>query len=281
MHYVVRLADLVPNTSRGVSVTPLVGRPQGAVHLHSEIWSIDPGVRLPPHVHPHEEAALVLDGSVELERDDGRWILERGDHVIAGVGESHVIQTSSSNARLLVVTSPQPRGKPSDSINVRPWSRSVDRQQREIGTVLARGLGHFGDEQLSPPGDQQQAGYHGGGVTGVSIRMLVDAQQGANHMNVFVVQFEPGGAGHEHDHPYEESYLLLEGEAEAVLEGARYELAAGDFVWTSVGASHAFYNRSARPVRWIETQTPQPPRQNGHRFIAEWEELWKNAEIGR
>jgi len=36
-------------------------------------------------------------------------------------------------------------------------------------------------------------------------------------------------------------------------------------------------NKSAKPVRWIETFSPQPPAENAFRFMAEWEK--RAAEI--
>ena len=41
-------------------------------------------------------------------------------------------------------------------------------------------------------------------------------------------------------------------------------------VWTGVGCVHAFANVGKAPVRWLETFSPQPPRDNVFRFMAEW-----------
>jgi hypothetical protein len=40
-----------------------------------------------------------------------------------------------------------------------------------------------------------------------------------------------------------------------------------------VGAIHSFANRSPRRVRWLETQSPQPPSMYSHRFSHDWEYL--------
>lgn len=55
----------------------------------------------------------------------------------------------------------------------------------------------------------------------------------------------------------EESYIILDGEVEAVADGKRYTLREGDVFWTGVGCVHAFYNTSNRTVRWLETQSPR------------------------
>jgi quercetin dioxygenase-like cupin family protein len=87
------------------------------------------------------------------------------------------------------------------------------------------------------------------------------------------VEYQPGGAAHPHDHPLEESYYLLDGEVEAVADGRSYTLRRGDLFWTGVGCVHAFYNRSDRTVRWLETQSPQPPARHAYRFSRDWEYL--------
>ena len=92
----------------------------------------------------------------------------------------------------------------------------------------------------------------------------------AQHLTLFMVDFQPGGAGNIHDHPFEETYFFLSGEAEAILDGKTYQVKAEDFVWIGVGGTHGFFNKGTVPMRWIETQTPQPPNQHGFRFPADW-----------
>jgi hypothetical protein len=50
-------------------------------------------------------------------------------------------------------------------------------------------------------------------------------------------------------------------------------LRRGDLFWTSVGCVHAFYNRTNHTVRWLETQSPQPPARHSYRFDRDWEYL--------
>ena len=89
---------------------------------------------------------------------------------------------------------------------------------------------------------------------------------------MFMVEYEPGGVAHPHDHPLEESYALLEGEVEAEADGERYVLRAGDLFWTGVGCVHAFYNRTAaRPL--AGDTIPQPPARHSYRFNRDWEYL--------
>ena len=108
---------------------------------------------------------------------------------------------------------------------------------------------------------------------GVAIKMLVDQRLGAASLTMFLVEYEPGGKIDPHDHPFEETYYILEGEVDAVADGVPYSLKPGDLFWTGVGSVHAFYNNSDRTVRWLETQSPQPPVRNGFRFARDWEYL--------
>ena len=39
------------------------------------------------------------------------------------------------------------------------------------------------------------------------------------------------------------------------------------------GCVHAFTNRTAGRVRWLETQSPQPPARHSYRFNRDWEYL--------
>ena len=90
---------------------------------------------------------------------------------------------------------------------------------------------------------------------------------------MFMVEYQPGGVAHLHDHPLEEAYVILEGEVDAVADDQRYTMRVGDVLWTGVGSIHAFYNTSGGTVRWLETQSPQPPARYSYRFNRDWEYL--------
>ena len=59
---------------------------------------------------------------------------------------------------------------------------------------------------------------------------------------MFMVQYDQAGVAGPHDHPFEETYLFLEGEAEAVFDGETYHLQAGDVAFAGVGCVHGFRN---------------------------------------
>jgi mannose-6-phosphate isomerase-like protein (cupin superfamily) len=108
---------------------------------------------------------------------------------------------------------------------------------------------------------------------GINVRMMVDPDLGAQLSTMFMVQYDPDGATGPHDHPFEETYFFLEGEAEATFDGKPVVLGAGDIAWAGVGCPHSFRNLGGGPLRWLETQAPQPPRRHSYRFARDWDYL--------
>jgi quercetin dioxygenase-like cupin family protein len=103
--------------------------------------------------------------------------------------------------------------------------------------------------------------------------MMVDTDLGAQLSTMFMVQYEPRGLAGPHDHPFEESFLILDGEVDARFDGEPYHLAPGDVAWAGVGCVHEFSNPTGGTVRWLETQAPQPPARHSYRFARDWRYL--------
>jgi quercetin dioxygenase-like cupin family protein len=57
--------------------------------------------------------------------------------------------------------------------------------------------------------------------SGITVKMMVDGDLGAQLTTMFMVQYEPDGVAGPHDHPFEETYLILEGETDATFERPR------------------------------------------------------------
>ena len=115
--------------------------------------------------------------------------------------------------------------------------------------------------------------------SGIAVKMLIDGRLGAVLHTMFMVEYEPGGVAQPHDHPLEETYYMLEGEVEAMADGDVFTLGPGDVFWTSVGCVHAFRNKSQGKVRWLETQSPQPPANHSYRFNRDWDYLVRAARL--
>jgi mannose-6-phosphate isomerase-like protein (cupin superfamily) len=109
--------------------------------------------------------------------------------------------------------------------------------------------------------------------SGITVKMMVDSDLGARLTTMFMVQYAPDGVAGAHDHPFEETYLFLTGTAEAQFDGERYRLGPGDVAFAGVGCVHGFRNVGTGPLRWLETQAPQPPGRHSYRFVRDWDYL--------
>jgi mannose-6-phosphate isomerase-like protein (cupin superfamily) len=116
--------------------------------------------------------------------------------------------------------------------------------------------------------------------SGITVKMMVDSDLGAQLSTMFMVQYEPAGVAGAHDHPLEETYMILEGEVDGWFDGAQYRLKPGDTAWAGVGCVHEFRNPTQGIVRWLETQAPQPPRRHSYRFRRDWKYLEEKLEKG-
>ena len=109
--------------------------------------------------------------------------------------------------------------------------------------------------------------------SGISVKMMVDRTFGADHVTMFTVDYELGGAAQAHDHPFEEAYVFVAGEVECEMDGQHYTFRPGDVAFAGVGSVHGFYNTGTERVRWIETQAPQPPARHAYRWVDQWRRL--------
>ena len=268
--------------SQGYTRVSLVDHTTGAVHTGLGLCQLEAGGTLEPHLHFYEEAFYILEGQVLGSMDGRTYQFGPGDYGIIQASVSHSWRGIGDRpVRWLEMLSPQPKpaGQERDTFFLKGTTPPVEGSPPDFRDPTTRYLGHFDDLQMPPPSQLQMDGYRGSNIYGISLKMLVDRMLGAQHLTLFMVEFQPGGDGNIHDHPFEETYFLVSGEAEAVLDGKSYHVKAGDYVWTSVGGTHGFFNRGTVPVRWIETQSPQPPNQQAFRFPADWAYLARKLGI--
>ena len=120
--------------------------------------------------------------------------------------------------------------------------------------------------------------------SGIAVKMLVDQRLDAQLHTMFMVDYEPGACANPHDHPFEESYYILEGEVDVVADGDRYTLRPGDVFWTGTGACTRSTRHREVAVRWLETSAPGPPARHSYRHERDWnylaERLASDAGVG-
>lgn len=74
-----------------------------------------------------------------------------------------------------------------------------------------------------------------------------------NNANVsfFLVDFSPGVGPQKHRHPYEETFIVLEGEIEAIVEGKTHVVKEGNIMIVPAGMWHEFKNKSDKRVKTV------------------------------
>ena len=274
-------------TVSGLARSVLVGPSVGAVHTELAVGRLEPGGWLGSHVHSFEEALYVLAGELTVEVDGHVWRLRSGDYTVMQIGVWHLLANlGSDEVRWISVNTPQRRA-PSDPRRdtfFRPGrpdlARISDAPLPTFGGPTVRGVGHYAGtppqlEALAVEGPARGRASSGMDTAllaynGISVKMLVDRNFGADQLTMFTVDYEIGGAAQAHDHPFEEAYVILSGEVEAEFDGESRRLVAGDVAFAAVGVSHAFFNDGPDRVRWLETQAPQPPVRNAYR----WNRVW-------
>jgi quercetin dioxygenase-like cupin family protein len=224
----------------------------GAVHTGFAVVELAAGGRIPWHVHSYEDSLYVLEGEVVVDTGEGANLLRPGDYGVTPVGAPHALRNVSDvPARWATMWAPQPRSFG----HIDPANMEVDKQTQDMLAVSA---------------SMRTALLV---YSGITVKMMIDADLGAQLLTMFMVQYEPHGLAGRHDHPFEETYLILEGEVDAEFDGERYHLVPGDVAWAGVGCVHAFDNPGPGIVRWLETQAPQPPHRHSYRFARDWEYL--------
>lgn len=250
--------------SQGYTRASLVDSSCGSVHTGLTLNRLEPGGQIAPHLHSFEESVYILEGRLAGTSlgPGASTALGAGDFAVMKVGVLHGWSNAGSEpVRWLEMNAPQPKasGEPRDTFF--PSAAHLG-----VGNGHVVPTSHFDASQI-PPEDQRPAGL----AKGVFLKWLIDEPFGAVHHRLVFIEYQPGAAIAPHDHTFEEAYFIVSGEVEAVVDGERHVVGPGDVVWTAVGCVHSFTNIGGGPVRWLETFSPQPPKENVFRFRAEWD----------
>ena len=291
MHLVLRAADIRyidadPAHARGFQRAPLVDRAGGAVHTGLYACRIESGGEVDQHVQSYEEYVYVTAGEPVLILDGKAQRLVPGACAFIPLGVPHGwIGPESGAATWIELSTPIPRGPegPADTFFLGP-AAAPDVEPLDIRDPRSRHLFRMTDADITVDrlkvGSRADAPTVSAGMntallaySGIAVKMLIDQRLSAALATMFMVEYQPGGVAHPHDHPLEEAYIILQGEVEAMADGQHYLLKQGDVFWTGVGCIHAFWNRTDTTVRWLETSSPAPPARHGYRFNRDWEYL--------
>lgn len=268
-------------SAQGLRRWSIVGEADGSVHTGFFLGELDPGGNIPAHVHSFESAFYVMEGTGVVDTPDGAAQVGPGDYGLVPVGVPHAWRNlSDAPVRWAEMQAPVPRlryGGDTFLVAPLPGREPVpidvrDPRTRRYGTITAE---HMDPEKQSQNLLAVSASMRTALLvySGISVKMMVDTDLGAVLSTMFMVRYEPGGKAGAHDHPFEETYLILEGAVEAEFDGHHYHLEAGDVAWAGAGCPHGFTNAGSGPVRWLETQAPQPPHRHSYRFARDWDYL--------
>lgn len=265
--------------SQGFRRWSIVNGDTGSVHQEFNLCELAPGGFIGAHVHSYEESLYVLEGQLICETGEGVFLLEKGNYGVIHVAAPHALRNPGpAPARWAEMLAPQPRlGSQGDVFAVAPLSPAGPPQPVDPRDPRTRSFGRITRENMDPRKQTQDMLAVSASMrtallvySGITVKMMVDSDLGATLSTMFMVQYEPGGLAGAHDHPFEETYMILEGEVDARFDGVNYRLRPGDVAFAGVGCIHEFSNPTNAPVRWLETQAPQPPRRYSYRFARDW-----------
>jgi quercetin dioxygenase-like cupin family protein len=277
----VELVEALPGRSGGLTTCRLVGGALGSTHMALTLVSLVEG-HVDTHVHSYETSFYVLEGEPVLYLDEHGVELKPGACGVAPIGVPHAFRCDSRSL-WIEMAAPRPRADGSDTFYLGP-APETRAEPLDVRDPRNRNLFLLTEGEMDV--DRLKRGAAVGAPTvsasmatavlaysGIAVKMLVDQRLDAQLHTMFMVDYQPGAVAHPHDHPFEESYYMLEGEVDVVANGDRYTLRPGDVFWTATGCVHAFYETQGGHVRWLETSAPGPPPRHSYRFERDWDYL--------
>jgi mannose-6-phosphate isomerase-like protein (cupin superfamily) len=258
-----------------------VGEDDHAVHTGFMISELDAGGSIPWHVHSFEESFYLVEGSAVIDTAEGAFRVSEGGYGVIPISMPHRWRNDGERpARWADMQAPAPRSAYQDDTFAVRGPTYDEAADVDVRDPRNRYFGKIIPTQMDPTRQSQDLLEVTASMRtallvygGINVKMMVDSDLGAQLATMFMVQYDPDGATGPHDHPFEETYFFLEGQAEATFDGKPVVLGAGDIAWAGVGCPHSFRNLGGGPLRWLETQAPQPPRRYSYRFARDWDYL--------
>lgn len=245
--------------AHGYERASLIDRGIGSVHMGVGVCRLAAGGNVDTCLHANEKGMYVFEGEIEMQCGGETFLLREDDYALIPTGVAYACRNVGAGfTRWFDMQAPQPKppGKWQDTF-------FVDAAAGHCADAVK--TGHY--EPRAPIVNPNA------GVSGLRVFRFMEKAFGAQCFYMMRGELAPGGARSYHDHPVEEGYLALSGEAIMSIEGEDFHLRAGDFAWTGVGASHAFRHVGSDTFRWIETQAPQFPAHQGTRNYNDWEKF--------
>ncbi|MGH2815049.1 MAG: cupin domain-containing protein, partial [Actinomycetota bacterium] len=199
--------------SQGFTRWAVVGEAAGAAHTGFGLCTLEAGGHLDAHVHSFEQSVFVLEGRLVLEGADGSVELGPGDYGLVPVGVAHAARNPGPEpARWADMCAPQPRARFDDDTFFVPSLTATTPVPVDVRDPRTRSFGHIDPANMDPGRQSQDLLAVSASMrtallvySGITVKMMVDSDLGAQLQTMFMVQYEPGGVAGTHDHPLEET----------------------------------------------------------------------------
>ena len=256
MHHFIEATNIKPTTafpdnSIGFRRFSLVDRTHGSVHSGWGLCELDAGGRIDSALQSFEESFFMLEGHPVLILDGRGYKLEPGACGVIPVGMRHAwLGPDKGTAKWTDMCAPCPNGEnfADDTYFIGPPDQ-VEIRALDIRDPSSRHLFRMADDDIDP--DKLKIGAR------------VDAPKVSASMATALLVYSGISLK-----------MLVDERLDAALHSSfMVEYQPG-------GCTHAFYNRSdTEKVRWLETQSPQPPQRNSYRFRRDWDYVADNLEV--
>ena len=204
-----------------------VGEEAGAVHTGFGICELDPGGRCPRTCTRSRRASSWSRAAASWRHPRAPYRVGVGDYGLLPVGVPHRWRNDGERAvRWAEMQAPVPRSRYDDDTTLvdLPAGAGPGRDRRTGPAHAAvrhhhpghMDVGQQSQELLAVSASMRTALLV---YSGITVKMMVDSDLGAQLSTMFMVQYDPDGVAGAHDHPFEETYYFLEGQAEATFDG--------------------------------------------------------------
>ena len=116
--------------------------------------------------------------------------------------------------------------------------------------------------------------------SGIAVKMLVDQRLDAHLHTMFMVEYQETGQALPHDHPFEESYYMLEGEVDVVADERALHASSRRRLLDGSRLHPRLLQHARQPHSLARDVAPGPPDRHSYRFNRDWEYLESRLEAG-
>lgn len=216
--------------SDGVQLREFANAGCGARGFSTGVVTFAPGASLAYHTHPVSEAIIVLAGAARVAVAGRRYQLNPLDCLHVPAGTAHEVTNAAANIELLVFSA-----FATDTVTRSPIQDSFEVQERGAlnpGPADPESIVRFGQ---APAYELSE---------GAMFTDLFASRFGSVGICGGYGRFAPGSSLPCHIHQFDESISIIEGEANCLVQGNRYQLGNCDTAFVPEGRPHRFLNLS-------------------------------------